>query len=118
MRTWGRVTDPNTKQLVWVEVTTDADGNDAYVWATTLCQNLKLNLGESPFWANHGIPAQPTVVQQVFPDFYVALNQLRFSRFFASLIIARQNPPPGVNPQYKVNITTKQGVPLANTVAT
>jgi hypothetical protein len=45
-----------------VEVTTDANGYNDAVYLTTLSQVLKLNLGESPFYANYGIPQYQSVL--------------------------------------------------------
>jgi hypothetical protein len=88
-------------------VTPDADGHVDYIWITTLIQCLKLSPGESPFYANHGIPAQQSVVQQVFPDYYVAQTQSQFAQYFAALIVTKV---PGPEPVYQVNVTTQQGV--------
>lgn len=105
MRTYGRL--PNQDGTYrWVIVTTDANGYDDAVWLTTLAQCLKLNLNESPFYADHGIPAQPSVVQQIFPDFYVARTQTQFAAYFASLIVAKLDSP---TPTYRVNATTHSG---------
>lgn len=109
MRTYGRVLKLPENKLVWVVVETDANGYNDAVWLTTLAQVLQLNLGESPFWANYGIPARPSVLQQIFPDYYVALTQQRFSAYFASLIIARIQAP---EPTYRVSATTNQGARL------
>ena len=115
MRTYGRVTDERGK-TTWVEVTTDASGANDYVWVTTLIQCLKLNLGESPFYANYGIPAHPSIVQQIYPDFYVAMTQQQFSGYFASLVVAKVN---GVGkPFYRINVTTNQGVKVAADIPT
>lgn len=108
MRTYGRVNG------VWTKVETDAAGFNDYVWITTLIQTLLLNLGESPFYGNFGIPAHPAVVQQVFPDYYVAVTQQQFSQYFASLIIAKQPSP---TPTYRVSVTTNQGVKVAASIA-
>lgn len=97
----------------WLEVDTDANGNNDFVNLTTLIQVLKLNLNESPFFSTYGIPAYPSVVQQVFPDYYVALTQQLFAPFFASLLITRQQNP---TPTYIVNVTTNQGVRITATV--
>ena len=102
MRTWGRVQNEGT----WVEVTTDANGFDDAVWLTTLAQVLLLNLGESPFFAGYGIPAQQSVVTQIFPDYYVLQTQNLFAQYFASLIINRE---PGPEPVYSVQVVTQQG---------
>jgi hypothetical protein len=115
VRTWGRVYIPNlpigppNNPGVWTEVTTDANGFNDDVWVTTLIQTLKLNLGESPFYANYGIPAHPTIVSQVLPDFYVAQVQQQFSSYFASLLIARTSADP---PTYSVSIIKHNGVKL------
>lgn len=109
MRTFGRVYDANGLPT-WVEVSTDANGLNDLVWATTLCQVLLLNLNESPFFANFGIPAHQSLIQQVAPDFYVMRTQQQFSQYFANLVISRVPNP--VEPVYRVNITTHQGVKL------
>ncbi|MEJ0017543.1 MAG: hypothetical protein WDN25_13450 [Acetobacteraceae bacterium] len=108
MRTYGRVTDTMGNKT-WVEVTTDAQGFNDMVYVTTLAQTLKLNLGDSPFYADYGIPAHPSIVQQVIPDFYVARTQQQFAARFASLQIARVSGDP---PTYNLTITTHQGVRL------
>ncbi len=96
-----------TTRKAWIEVATDAQGFDDYVWITTLIQCLKLNLGESPFYANYGIPAKPSVVQQVHPDYYVARTQQQFAPRFASLIVSKL---PLLTPTYKISVTTNQGI--------
>jgi len=88
MRTYGRTYD-NLGNATWVVVQTDTSGYNDYVMITTLIQCLKLNLGESPFYANFGIPAKNSVQQQIQPDFYVSFLQSYFSKFFASLIISK-----------------------------
>lgn len=100
----------------WVEVTTDANGYDDAVWLTTLIQALKLNTGESPFFANYGIPAHETVVTQVFPDYYAAQTQVQFSPYFASLSITRvQGSFP---PVYDVYAVCHSGAVVGVRVAT
>lgn len=114
MRTYGRVRDPKTGEFVpdpvtgmlWRVVETDANGFNTDVWLTTLCQVLLLNLGESPFYANYGIPAQPTIVSQVQPDFYVSRTQAQFAQYFAALLVTKQQSDP---PTYLINVTTAQG---------
>lgn len=114
MRTYGRIYDQDGKNPRWVVVETDQNGMNDQVWITTLIQVLKLNLNESPFYGDWGIPAKPSVIQQVFPDFYVARTQQRFAQHFASLIVAKENFPV---PTYKVNVTTNQGFKLAMDIA-
>lgn len=112
MRTYGRLTDELGKKT-WVEVQTDVKGFNDYVYITTLIQVLLLNLGESPFFANYGIPAHPSVVLQLFPDFYVSFTQRQFSAYFASLIISKL---PTFEPTYNVSITTNQGAVVSVTI--
>lgn len=109
MRTYGRITNSDGSRS-WIEVTTDPSGNNDAVYLTTLAQVLQLNLGESPFFANYGIPQYQTIVTQVFPDYYVIQTQSQFSGYFASLTIARQQGQTA--PVYDVSITTHYGVSL------
>jgi hypothetical protein len=109
MRTYGRIQNEDGSKT-WVQVNTDANGFDDSVWTTTLAQCLKLNLGESPFHANFGIPAFQTIVTQVLPDFYVMQTQSQFAPFFASLTITRvQGSFP---PVYQVNAVYHSGALL------
>lgn len=119
MRTYGRVPDPQSGSpdpVKWIEIQTDENGFNDYVYVTALVQELKLNLGESPFWGDRGIPAKPSVVTQVAPDYYTMLMQQRYSPFFLSITIVRQqNVYAGrgmYKPVYRINITTKYGVKL------
>lgn len=115
MRIWGRTyNEDGTYQ--WIEVTTDANGYNDQVYLTNLVQALKLNLGESPFYANLGIPQYQTIVTQVFPDFYVSQIQTQFAPYFASLTIVRvQGSYP---PIYNVSVVCHSGAVLNTTVAT
>jgi hypothetical protein len=92
MRTYGRIVPdplfPDVKQ--WVEVDTDENGFDDMVWLTTVIQTIKLNLGESPFYANYGIPAHASVMSQVAPDSYMSRIQQQYAQYFLSLIISKQ----------------------------
>ena len=116
LRTYGRVYS-ELGVPTWTEVTTDANGYNDYVYVTALIQCLKLNLGESPFWANYGIPALQSVLTQVYPDFYMAQTQQQFAQYFASLIITKENvvtlPGKAPTPTYKVSILTHQGAKMA-----
>lgn len=115
MRTYGRITNPDGTKT-WKVVTTDANGFDDAVWLTTLAQVIQLNLGESPFFANFGLPAQQSVIQQVQPDFYMARIQQQFAQYFASLTIAKVQ---GANhPTYRVAVTTNQGAKIIVDVPT
>ena len=87
MRTYGRTVDVLTGKKTWWVVTTDSNGFNDSVYITTLAQVCKLNLGESPFFANYGIPAHPSVVMQIYPDFYMIRTQQQFVPYFTSLIM-------------------------------
>ena len=100
MRTWGRL------KGVWIEVTTDADGQNDEVYIITLIQCLLLNLGEDPIFATYGIPAQPSVLTQIFPDFYTYQTQQRFSQFFVNLTVQKVHSP---TPTYNITVVTHAG---------
>lgn len=117
LRTWGRTYDLYGNPT-WVEVTTDTNGFNDLVYLTTLAQVLKLNLGESPFFANYGLPAHQTIVTQVAPDFYLTATQQQFAQYFASLTIARLAPTPPLigkaadSPTYQINAVAHNGAAL------
>lgn len=104
-RVWGR-TNNGVAPYQWVAVTPDANGQSSYLNITWLIQVLKLNLGESPLYANYGIPAQQSVITQIFPDYYVQQVQTQFSQFFAQLSITKV---PSSSPVYNVSIITLEG---------
>ncbi|OZA75780.1 MAG: hypothetical protein B7X71_10585 [Polynucleobacter sp. 39-46-10] len=109
MRIYGRTYDL-LGNATWHEITTDADGMHDSVYLTALAQDLQLNLGESPFFAANGIPAQQSVVTQVFPDYYAMLAQSQYSGYFASLVINRV--PQSTPPVYNVRAVTNKGAIL------
>lgn len=111
MRTYGRVApDPlYPDRLEWRVVETDENGLNDMVYVTALCQVLKLNLGESPFWAQFGLPARDSVMQQFAPDLYVARTQRYFGPFFTALLVVKVE---AADPTYRVAITTHNGVVL------
>ncbi|MDR6421266.1 hypothetical protein J2801_003554 [Paraburkholderia phenoliruptrix] len=115
MRTYGRIQNEDGSKT-WVVVETDANGYSDNVYLTTLVQCLKLNLGESPIYANYGIPQYQTIITQVMPDYYVMQTQTQFSQYFASLTISRvQGSFP---PVYQVNATCHNGAIINSTIAT
>ena len=114
MRTWGRVTDANGNKQ-WTAVETDDSGDSSYVWLTTLIQTLKLGLGESPFYAQYGIPSQQSIVQQIYPDYYVNMTQQQFAGYFASLAISKVDG--AANPTYNIDVVFFNGVSYQEQVA-
>jgi hypothetical protein len=118
MRAWGRTYD-EYGNATWEEVSTDANGLNDAVRLTHLCQVLQGSPGESPFYANFGIPGQQSVMQQVFPDFYVALTQAYFAPFFANLQVQSVQEVDANNvpyPAYKITAITNQGAVLGATI--
>jgi hypothetical protein len=113
MRTYGRTRDVLTGAKTWQVVTTDTNGFNDSVFLTTLAQVLKLNLGESPFFANYGIPAHPSVVAQIAPDFFMARTQQQFAGYFASLLLVRVTDAVDDDgrpaPAYNISILTNYG---------
>ena len=109
MRTYGIIQTNSGPS--WVEVSTDQNNLNDGVYLTTLCQVLLLNLGESPFYANYGIPSFTSVQTQVPPDLYVSRTQAQFAPFFASLTIARAS---GVNgaPIYNISVVSHTGASI------
>lgn len=114
MRTWGRVTHKNGRKE-WVLVEQDANGDFSYGWLTTLIQTLKLSLGESPFFAQFGIPSQQSILQQVYPDYYVNMVQQQFAGYFASLTISRVSG--AMNPTYNISVIFLNGVSYRMNIA-
>ncbi len=109
MRTYGVIQTAGGP--LWVEVTTDPSGQNDAVYLTTLCQVLLLNLGESPFYANYGIPSFVSVQTQIPPDLYVARTQAQFAPFFASLTIARATAVDG-SPIYNISVVSHTGASI------
>jgi len=109
MRTYGRIFPTNGDPPYWVKVEPDANGQFDFGYITTLAQVLQLNRGESPFYADYGIPAQQSVMSQVPPDYYMAVTQQQFANFFAALTLAKVADDRG-QPHYRMSVTTNQGV--------
>jgi hypothetical protein len=120
MRIYGRTRDTLTGEKTWTVVTTDPGSFDDMVYLVNLIQVCKLNLEESPFFADWGIPAYAAVMFQVPPDYYVALTQQRFAQRFMSLSLARF--PDAVDasnrpmPHYRFVVVTNWGATLAQNV--
>jgi len=106
MRTYGRTYNADGSWN-WVEVQTDANGDSSYVWITTLVQTLLLNPNESPFYGNYGIPAQNSVLTQLYPDLYMAQTQQQFAGYFSALLLSKITAP---EPSYSLNLVTQSGV--------
>ena len=123
MRVYGRLPPDVNGYRQWVEVQTDANGYNDGVYITALAQCILLELGESPFFANYGIPGVQSVLSQIAPDLYVSIMQQRYAGFFASLIITRQ-PQQGTFsrerpvPTYNIKLLTHRGSVIDMTIPT
>lgn len=106
MRSYGR-----DSLGTWVEIT---DPN--YVQLATLAQVLRLQQGESPFYANYGIPAKQSVMAQIAPDAAVARTQAQFSPYFANLAVSRVTGT--MIPTYNISAIFQNGTVVQSTVAT
>jgi hypothetical protein len=118
VRTYGRISFEDGHRE-WRVVTTDQNGYNDAVYVTTLAQVLYLSPGESPFYANYGIPAVASVLTQVFPDFYVSRTQSQFAGFFASLTVQRlpitqTNVRSPIVPTYNVGVVSHVGSVFPN----
>lgn len=109
MRTYGRTTD-NFGNITWNEVDTAVDGSNDILMVTAMCQTMLLNLGESPIFASWGIPAQQSVLQQIYPDLYLVQIQKQYAGEFASLSLKRSFLADGITPVYQVTAITHTGV--------
>lgn len=99
----------------WVAVESDESGDFSYGWLTTLIQTLKLGLGESPFYAQYGIPVQQSIVQQIYPDYYVNMTAQQFAGYFASLAITKVDG--AIDPTYNIDVVFRNGVSYRKQVA-
>jgi len=115
MRVWGRATNPDGSKY-WVEVSTDANGLNDAVYLTAFIQCLKLNLGESPFYGNFGVPMIPSLVTQIYPDFYVQKTVTQYVAFFISLKVIRFINV--LEPSYKITVLTHSGAIMETVVPT
>lgn len=106
MRTYGR-----NKAGAWVEIL-----DTSLVWLATLVQTLRLGQGESPFWANYGLPAQHSVVTQIAPDAAVARTQAQYAPYFASLTVSADTT--ARQPTFNVQCVLQDGSTVNTSIAT
>lgn len=90
--------------------------DSGYIWLATLAQTLRLNQGESPFYANYGVPAQQSVISQIAPTTAVNRTQAQFSQYFSTLTVIRD--PNATEPTYNVNATFLNGTTIQSVIAT
>jgi hypothetical protein len=122
MRVYGRIV-PNILypyKKKWVVVETDANGFNDMVYLTNMIQVIKLNLHESPFFANWGIPAHASVMTQIAPDYNINLIQQRFAKYFMSLtltnLLNRFDEDGKPEPAYQFTVITQYGAVLTDVI--
>lgn len=111
-RVWGRVTTNGTRK--WQAFETDSNGYDDAPNIIWLQNVLLLNLNESPFYADWGIPLQQTLATSIFPDYYTSQTQQRFSAYFPSVVITRISSS---DVSYSVNVTTQTGYKVSQNIS-
>lgn len=107
MRVWTRVMGSDGKRT-WQPVDND-QGNIAWL------QNaLLLQLGESPFWTDWGLPVSKTLVSQIWPDYYLNMTQQRFRDVFPTLQVTRQRVDGQSDPVYSIRAILSDGTAYSN----
>ena len=108
MRVYGRTIDntrPNANFYKW-QVVQDDDDN---IRLTHLIQVLQMDIQESPFYSNWGMPVANALITGVLSD--VAINNTinQFAQYFAALQITRgiSNDPKEI--YYQVDVVLKNG---------
>jgi hypothetical protein len=115
MRTYVRVTaEDGTKS--WGVIDTRAGDSEDAIYLTTLTQVLQLSPGESPFFANYGVPYIQSILTQILPDLFISRTQQQFAQYFAALTVKRASAFPV--PTYDISLTTKTGVVISMPVPT
>ena len=74
----------------------------------------KLSRKKLIIFAANGIPAQQSVITQIYPDYYVAQLQQQFAQYFSSLQITKVQ---ATSPTYKINAITLSGTVLNEVIA-
>lgn len=112
-RVWGRVHNANGTRTWNAYETSDSGSDDMpnFIWLQNV---LLLQLNESPFYSDWGVPVHKTLATQIFPDYYMSLTQQRFAQYFASCIITRVATD---QPEYQVSIVTKTGIKVDQTLS-
>lgn len=112
-RVWGRIHNSDGSRT-WQAFETDDNGYDDAPNLIWLQNVLLLNLNESPFYADWGIPIQQTLATSVFPDYYTAKIQQRFTAYFASVVVTRIYSS---DISYSVNVTTRTGYQVSQKIS-
>lgn len=102
MGIWTRQYQPDGTRR-WVSV---RDNQAIIAW---LQNALLLQLGESPFWADWGLPVTQMLVTQVWPDYYVHMTKQRFEDYFTSLRITRDTAQDSAEPSYTISALFADG---------
>jgi len=76
----------------------------AMIWVTIVKHELQLRVGESPFYADAGIPAEDSIITQQEPDYHVNNVKRRYEAKFNAFDITKVSGQPLV---YNIALTTK-----------
>ncbi|QCE32947.1 hypothetical protein FAI41_04685 [Acetobacteraceae bacterium] len=86
-RIWARTGKPDQNgKRQWISVS----NNTAIL--TWLQQAVLLQLGESPFWVDWGLPVIGALTQGIYPDLYIQKTKERFQPYFLNININRTVP--------------------------
>lgn len=119
MRVWGRQVNSDLSYS-WIEVTTDANGYNDEAMLTAFCQVLQLQPGESPFYAQYGVPSIQAVQSQLYPTANVYYMQQIYSPNFIALSVtptSQKETNGAATPVYNVVAVANSGAILSAQVA-
>ncbi|KMQ89824.1 hypothetical protein RF55_10509 [Lasius niger] len=96
-RVWARTGQPDQDgKRKWISV---SDNTAILTW---LQQAVLLQLGESPFWVDWGLPVIGFLSQGIYPDLYMQKTKERFQPYFLNVNINRNIPD---NPEDQIAYT-------------
>jgi len=76
------------------------------IWVTIVKHELQLRVGESPFFADAGIPAEDSIITQQEPDYHVNNVKRRYEAKFRRFDIVKRSIVPLI---YDIALTTRNG---------
>jgi hypothetical protein len=101
---------------LWREVDTDANGFDDDCYLTTVAQVLQSQLGESPFFAQYGLPARQSVTSRTHPDYFINRVREQFANMFTSLSIVKTVDLTNNEPTYYIDALKLNGSAASETI--
>lgn len=101
---------------LWQSVETDANGYDDDCYLTTVAQVLQSQLGESPFFAQYGIPARQSITARTHPDYWINRVREQFSPMFTSISIVKTVDLTNNEPTYHIDALKLSGSAASSTI--